>query len=132
MKWNYEKCKEEALKYEYKKDFKKDFYGAYLHAIRRGFLDEICSHMKITGNLYKRCIYAYEFPDKYVYVGLTYNLNRRNTQHNYKEDSSVFNHANETGLTPTLIQLTDYIDIKESYRNSITNKLNTSFHHCFD
>lgn len=112
--WNYEKCKEEALKYEYRKDFRREKQGAYLHATRRGFLNEICSHMKLLGNLYKRCIYAYEFPDNHVYIGLTYDINKRDIQHNYRNDSSVFNHSNETGLYPTLIQLTDYINIEES------------------
>ena len=114
MKWNYEKCKEEALKYEYKKDFRKEKQGAYLYATIRGLLDEICSHMIISGNYYKRCIYAYEFPDNHVYIGLTYHLNRRDIEHKYKETSSVFNHITETGINPTLKQLTDYIDKKEA------------------
>ena len=110
IKWSYETCKEEALKYKTKKEFKKELLGAYLHATRRGFLDEICSHMAIYGNHYKRCIYAYEFPDKSVYVGLTYNLDKRDIEHKYKETSSVFNHINETGIEPILKQLTDYIE----------------------
>ncbi len=37
--------------------------------------------MEIIGNKFKRCIYAYEFSDNYVYVGLTLNLDKRNNRH---------------------------------------------------
>jgi predicted GIY-YIG superfamily endonuclease len=46
LKWTYEKCKEEALKYDYKKDFMKKSPGAYKRSIIEKWLDEICSHMK--------------------------------------------------------------------------------------
>ena len=49
LKWTYEACKKEALNYNYKSDFKKAKAGAFSAAWRLGFLEEICSHMKIKG-----------------------------------------------------------------------------------
>ena len=45
--WNKEKCAIEALKYNTKTEFNKACVGAYTHARKHGFLDEICSHMEI-------------------------------------------------------------------------------------
>ena len=44
--WTYEKCKEESLKYIYRKDFHKFSNGAYLSALNNKWLDNICTHMK--------------------------------------------------------------------------------------
>jgi hypothetical protein len=73
-----------------------------------------------------RCIYVYEFSDNYAYIGLTYNLDKRNiahiTNYNYmkiNEDvkkSSVFEHITKTKLTPILKQLTDYIEVEEAIK----------------
>lgn len=43
--WIFEKCKEEALKYDFKIDFKNNNNKAYRACLRNGWLDEICSHM---------------------------------------------------------------------------------------
>ena len=64
-------------------------------------------------NILERCVYAYIFTDKYVYVGLTYNLYKRNSQHLKKHDSKIYKHIQETNSEYELIQLTEYIDIKE-------------------
>jgi hypothetical protein len=45
--WTKEKCYIEALKYENKKDFRLNSCGAYSSAYKNGWLDEICSHMKL-------------------------------------------------------------------------------------
>ncbi len=44
--WNYANCKEEALKYYYRSDFRDKSNGAYISATKNGWLDEICLHMK--------------------------------------------------------------------------------------
>lgn len=44
-KWSKEKCKEEALKYEYRIDFRKNSERAYMAASVNGWLDEICPHL---------------------------------------------------------------------------------------
>ena len=44
--WNYDHCKEEALKYTTRIEFKKKSSGAYKSAFKHGWLDDICSHME--------------------------------------------------------------------------------------
>lgn len=137
IKWTKEKCQEEALKYNYKSDFRKNCSRGYNLSLKNKWLDEICSHMTVIGNKFKRCIYAYEFEDNFVYVGLTGNLIRRNNSHikNYKKnDSQVFEHIKSTKLIPKLIQLTEYISTQnavklegeyiDKYRNNGWNILN--------
>lgn len=46
--WTKERCREEALKYSRRKDFQRGRGSAYSAAIRHGWLDEICEHMKST------------------------------------------------------------------------------------
>jgi len=43
--WNKKTSREEALKYTKRTDFKEKSQGAYRHALRNGFLNEICDHM---------------------------------------------------------------------------------------
>jgi hypothetical protein len=43
--WNYDKCKEESLKYNTKTEFKEKSKSAYRSSLTNGWLDEICSHM---------------------------------------------------------------------------------------
>jgi hypothetical protein len=44
--WNYENCKNEALKYINRNSFRKESNGAYESARKNNWLDEICGHMK--------------------------------------------------------------------------------------
>lgn len=154
--WTKERCREEALKYTLRKDFRISSGGAYSAASRNGWLDEICSHMickyKKKGYWTKeRCweiaikcntktdffisepgahkaskknewfdeicshmikplsgiyiIYAYEFPDNYVYVGLTKNRVRRFEDHLYNKKSPVCKHTKKTKNQPNLLIL---------------------------
>jgi hypothetical protein len=45
--WNFEKCKEEAKKYNCRTNFRKYSSSAYNSALRNKWLDVVCSHMKI-------------------------------------------------------------------------------------
>lgn len=112
--WNdINKCKVEALKYKSKTDFQKYGRGAYRKSLENGWLDEICSHMEIVGSWHKRFIYAYEFPDNHVYVGLTYDISKRMKGHG--EKGAVFNYIQETGLEPTFKKLTNLpVDVEEA------------------
>ena len=110
-------CHEAALQCKYRSEFAKKFKGEYFAALRNGWLDEICSHMIVVGNHYKRCIYAYEFPDiegqNYVYVGLTDHIHQRDLVHGCKGAVYTFckKHIVER---PKPIQLTEYIDKEEA------------------
>jgi predicted GIY-YIG superfamily endonuclease len=112
--WTKEKCHEMALKCEYRSEFFKRFRTAYSAAFKKNWLDEICSHMKIIGNRYKRCIYAYEFSDNHVYVGLTYNLDKRNINRKLNKRDQVTKYIKKTGLIPTIKKLSKYLPISEA------------------
>ena len=73
-------------------------------------------HMEPVGNLYNRLIYAYEFPDNHVYVGLTFNLSKRDRSHMKKNTSPIYLHMVKTGLKPIRKSLTDFMDIKEAQK----------------
>lgn len=107
--WTKDNCKNEALKYVSRSEFQKKSKSAYNASIRLNILNDVCSHMKIIGNLHKRCIYVYEFEDNFIYVGLTYNLEKRHEKHLIK--GSVFEHI-KINNNYKLIQLTDYINVE--------------------
>jgi len=110
--FSFEICKEEASKYNTKTEFMNNCPSAYSKCLSKKWIAEICSHMEEKGNLYKRCIYVYEFSDNHAYVGLTYNINKRNNEH-FKR-GSVYKHFIKTNDKPELIKLTDYILIDEA------------------
>lgn len=134
MELDYNKCKEVALKFSKKTDFRLENRSEYNFAQKNGFIDEICSHMKSLINIPKKCIYVYEFSDNSVYVGLTSNIKRRNSERKRQLNDSVTKHINETGLEPTLTQLTEYVEYHEAqklenfyinkYKNENRNILN--------
>lgn len=107
--WTKEFCRIEALKYMTLKDFTVNSSGAYKSSLKNKWLDEICSHMLHTGNRMFRCIYVYEFSDGYAYVGLTSDLNRRNVDRKIVNSDRVTEHINETGLSPILKKLSEYV-----------------------
>lgn len=114
--WTKEKCAEEALKYKSKNEFEKGSPTAYVKSGKMGWKDEICSHMNSNGNKYSRCVYAIEFPDNHVYIGLTYNYEKRFLQHlnDIKNNSIVLKHFKKIGLFPNIKKLTDYIDVDQA------------------
>ncbi len=110
-----EQCQKEALKYKTRTNFCRGSRSFYNKSRNSDWLDEICSHMISQGNRFNRCIYAYEFSDNNVYIGLTYNLKNRHYRHmNIQKNSSVLKHINKTNLVPKLIQLTDYVSIDDA------------------
>jgi hypothetical protein len=64
LKWTYDKCKEIALKYDNKRDFRLLDSCAYSAAKKHNYIKDICSHMKQLNNAHFRCIYAIEFNEK--------------------------------------------------------------------
>jgi len=108
--WNIkENCLQESLKYKTRTEFKRSG-SAYDASRKNGWLDEICGHMEVVGNLKMRGIYVFEFEDNHAYVGLTYDFKRRYNEHMNNIDGVVYKHIEETNLTPKFIQLTDYMD----------------------
>lgn len=110
-KWDTKaKCAKEAKKYTNRTDFQRYSPGAWNAANKHDWLDEICFHMETYGNLFKRCIYAFEFSDMTVYIGLTDNIQRRERQHLKSSNSAVYKYIEKTSLTPTLQILHEYTD----------------------
>lgn len=100
--WTKETCMKEALKYKTRATFKSGSGGAYNCAKNEGWLDELCSHMTVIGNRFKRLVYVYKFEDNHIYVGLTQNLTNRDKRHQSDTESAVYQHMLKTGLSPTL------------------------------
>lgn len=131
--WTKERCTEEAKKYKLRSVFKSKSGGAYNASLKGGWLDEVCSHMSVVGNKFRRLVYVYEFEDGAVYVGLTYNIEKRDSKHRRDKRSKVYKHIKKTGLKPVLTY-SDYIDVNQAkilegekideYRTSGYNVLN--------
>ena len=51
--WTFEKCKEEALKYDTRDSFGRQSISAYSRALNSNWLDKICSHMEKCSNTSK-------------------------------------------------------------------------------
>ncbi|TXJ28274.1 MAG: hypothetical protein E6Q24_05700 [Chitinophagaceae bacterium] len=98
--WSKEECHKVALLYNTKANFKREEQSAYSLALKRGWIPHICSHMSNIGNRYKRLVYAYEFPNNVVYVGLTSNKEGRHLQHLQYKNSPVYKYSIKTKLTP--------------------------------
>lgn len=111
--WTKEKCIDEALKFNNRAMFKKKSGGAYNASIRGGWLSEVCSHMKMSGNRFNRLVYVYKFSDNYVYIGLTYNIEERDEKHRIDKRSSVYKHIKKTGLIPELT-FTKYMHVDKA------------------
>jgi hypothetical protein len=107
--WTFDKCKDEALKYYTKKDFRNYSNSAYQIAKKGKFLDEICTHMILLGNSHNKTIYVYEFSDNHAYIGITYNIIKRNYEHLSDIKSPVYKYINKTNLIPIKKILTNYL-----------------------
>jgi len=114
--WTKERCSEVAKNFEYIGDFTKQESAAYSAAHKKGFLYEITSHMKFKNNKFKRMIYAFEFPDNHVYIGLTMNKERRFRDHLTENKSAVKQHIDKTSLIPIVKEISNYIPATEAQK----------------
>ena len=118
--WNYERCKEESSKYEYKYDFAKQSVSAYNSCLSNGWLDNLCSHMKSKGNNQFRHIYVYEFLETNVaYVGLTYNTEMNIFRH--EKNGKYKSHKNI--ISPVYKYIKENPDVKY-IRKQLTEYVN--------
>jgi len=112
-----------GLRYDNPAEYSKNEPKLYGAAQKRGLLDQIKYKVGYIGNRVKRLVYVYEFDDNSVYVGLTYNENKRKSEHFGTRETSVKKHINKTGLTPKYKVISNgYIDamdaavMEEDYR----------------
>jgi hypothetical protein len=85
-----------------KVEFREKFPISYKAAREYGWYEEVTKPLEKVEDDRKRLIYAYEFPDKSVYVGLTVNEKRRKFDHlNILDvESPVAQYILDTGLQP--------------------------------
>jgi predicted GIY-YIG superfamily endonuclease len=107
--WTKEICLKIARKFQFRNEWEKNHRKSYRAAANNNWLDECSLHMKRLGSSYKRLIYAFEFPDKSVYVGLTFNSEKRKNQHLNNRASQVYKHQKLTQTKPQYLELTEYI-----------------------
>lgn len=113
-RWTLEKLKASAAKYKTRQAWMLGDSGAYSTAHKRGVLDECCAHMERIGNRNNRAIYAFEFEDNSVYVGLTHDVAKRERQHLFKPTSKVMAAKLATGIPYVFRVLTDYLSVDEA------------------
>jgi hypothetical protein len=112
--WNKKKVLNLAKTYKSRSKFTKENGSAAQYAVRNGFYEEACEHMEEQGSLFKRMLYAYEFADKSVYVGLTYKESKRKYEHLNEKKGPVAKHISKTNLEPRYKKLEDYMEVKEA------------------
>lgn len=116
--WTYENLKNAALEFNTIGDFRRVYGGAYYRITKLGIQEEMYAHMQIKGHLYSRFIYAAEFEDKSVYVGLTCDLDKRKQAHINDKNSSIYKYIESTKLLPEFKLIT-----KESVSNEKAKNL---------
>lgn len=111
--WSIDKIIKEGNKYSTIKEFSENNITAYTLAVKLNLIDSF--NFKKIGNKYNRCIYCFIFEDNKVYVGLTYDYEKRTKQHITEKSSSVFKHIkNNIKIKFKHFKLTDYIDKEEA------------------
>ena len=109
--WTDKMIIEEAQKYKTRSEFRLKSPSACAIARTRKLMSIACAHMERVGSYTKRLVYAYEFPDNTVYVGLTYNKRARHNDHTTKPKSPVFKKIVELDIKPKMKIISDsYID----------------------
>jgi predicted GIY-YIG superfamily endonuclease len=112
--WTFERCKKEARKYKSRKEFFINSSSAYGSATKNDWLDICCSHMKRIGNRHHKLIYAYEFPDKAVYIGLTFDIENRQKHRDNSITDAVSQYIRKTKQTPQRKILTELLPVNEA------------------
>lgn len=105
-----------ARQYQSVRDMKCECPDVLVKIYHRGLKKEALKHMKPMGDRKHKYIYAFEFPDHSVYIGLSYDIDRRRGDHMRDEHSAVLKHIQETGLQPAHKRLTDRLTAEQAQR----------------
>ena len=133
--WKFEEVFNESQKYNVLKDFYINSPKAYKAAIYNNWIEDVTKHMiKIPVKDLLHMVYAYEFSDNYVYVGLTRDLKTRIKIRKQDKNDCVNTHILKTNIIPNIIEISGYIDSEEAqeleistiekYKNNSWNILN--------
>jgi predicted GIY-YIG superfamily endonuclease len=88
--WTFEKLKETASKFKTKLEFRQAYDGGYQMAIRKKWLDKICSHMTPLNSKLHRDVYIiFSKVEKCAYVGLSTDVKKRIALHLSKPSKKV-------------------------------------------
>ena len=124
-KWTYEKCKEIASQFKTRQELKEKYYQVHYKIYKKRWY-ELLSHMERQTSKANRCVYMYKFLDGAIYIGLSCNHKRRDSQH--RESGPVWEHSQRTMLEiPPMVQLTKYIDYRDAAQieTDLIDKLRT-------
>lgn len=81
-KWTFDACAADARNFTTRTDYRAASPSSYSIAKREGWLDEICSHMRVMGNKARRVVYVIRLNGtRLVYVGLSMDAARRYEAH---------------------------------------------------
>lgn len=123
--WTFEKCREEALKYDNITDFYEKSSNVYNISRKRGWLSKF-DWLVRKENIYtakRDNVYAYIFSEfNSVYIGRTVNVNTRNNRHHTDKRSIVYRFAKEKGISipemnvlKTGLTLNEGLEIEDYY-----------------
>ena len=112
ISWSKQMCEKEAMRFKTKKEFRDGSPKAYAYAQQNKLLDEICTHMIPIGNIFNRMVYCYEFLDNTVYIGITYNEEKRKSEHLNNKRGPVAEYMVYSGLKPIYKKLCGYLEVK--------------------
>ena len=100
---------ESAKRYKHVTPWRDVFPGHYQAARQREIFDKVTSHMEPMLNPWATGyqIYAHEFSDNHVYVGLTFRPDERRFAHTYK--GPVYEHGVKLGLFPEFKELENQV-----------------------
>ena len=111
--WNEETIKFHARGFKRRTDFKKKYPSADVIARNLGIIEEL--GFENVGDIFNRCIYVIEFSDNSAYIGLTYDFEKRKSQHLRSKKSSVKEYIEKNNKVDyKFIKLTEYIGLKEA------------------
>jgi predicted GIY-YIG superfamily endonuclease len=134
--WNKETILLHSKECSTRSEFKLKYWGGWNLAHKLNILDSL--NLERHGDREHRCIYACEFEDNSVYIGLTFNYKSRINEHlNSNHKSSIKEYIrNNPNVKYCFKQLTEYIDKEKAsiqegeflhnYKNNGWNVLNKS------
>ena len=114
--WTEEKILREAKKYKTKKEWRENSLKSYQAAARQKIVEKVSSHMEVLGTHHKRCIYTIKVLNKkIIYIGLTYNFNRRIRSHfETSRFKNLIKRFGKRAIKPE--KITEYIDVNEAQK----------------
>lgn len=112
--WTKKKILTEAKKFKTKKDWLSNSRNSYQAAKYHGLFEEATAHMISLGSRHRRCVYKIEIAGTdLIYVGLTYNVNKRFHEHlRSKRFSNIIKKYGKGSIS--IATLSDYIDRSEA------------------